>query len=73
MKAFISKLFFRTKKFRFLELLNGSGLRRRILLKTMRRRPDFRIKQNVPQARLIKQNAPQARILDKILMSSLSC
>jgi len=28
------------------------------------RRPDFVMKQNVPQARLIKHNAPQTNILE---------
>jgi len=37
---------------------------RRFLMKKMRRRPDFLIKQNAPQARPIKQNAPQARFFD---------
>jgi hypothetical protein len=30
-------------------------------MKKMRRSPDFFMKQNAPQARLIEQNAPQAR------------
>jgi len=30
----------------------------------MRRKPDFFLKQNPPQARLIKQNAPQTKKID---------
>jgi len=41
-------------------------------MKSMRRRPDFVIKQNAPQARFIKQNTPQARIFDAVLMGTLS-
>jgi len=33
-------------------------------MKEVRRRPDFFMKQNAPQARLIEQNAPQARFFD---------
>jgi len=33
---------------------------RKIRVKKMRRRPDFCMNQNAPQARLFKQNAPQA-------------
>jgi len=40
------------------------GLRKRFLMKEMRRRPDFFMKQNAPQARLIKQNAQLAGFFD---------
>ena len=45
---------------------------RKCSMKKMRRKPDFLMKQNAPQARLIKPNAPQARFFDWILMGSLS-
>jgi hypothetical protein len=38
----------------------------------MQRRPEFFMKENAPQARLIQQNAPQARFFDRILMVILS-
>ena len=42
------------------------------IMKKMRRRPDFFVKQNAPQARFIKQNAPQARFFEAVLMGTLS-
>jgi len=51
--------------------MNWYGLSKKIM-KKMRRRPDFFVKQNAPQAGFIKQNAPLARIFDTILMGTLS-